>query len=506
MSLLGIDIGTSGCKAAIFAEDGTMLALAYEEYDTRHPKPGWAELDSLQVWEQVRRTIRKAAAGCSGESIRALSVSSLGEAMVPVTAGRRILGPSLLNFDLRGAEYVAGLTKALPAEKWYQVNGNLPGNQYSLTKLMWLRDNQPEIFRQADFFLHWSGFVAFMLGADPWVDYSLANRTLLFDILRCDWSEELLELAQLERQKLPPTAPSGKIIGTVARSVAEELGLPAGIPIVSGGHDQCCNGVGSGVIREGQALYGMGTYLCMMPVFASRPPDALMMERGLNTEHHAVPGLYACFIYNQGGALVKWYRDTFARLDRKEALARQADIYHLLLSEMPAGPSRVMVLPHFTATGPPDFIADSCGVITGLTLETSRGEILKGLIEATTFYLRECFDSLPATGITVTDFRAVGGGSKSDAWVQVCADILGQPFLRPKTREAGALGAAILAGAGSGVFSSMQAGVKAMVQPERTFLPDPAKYDQYQERYQHYRRLWPLMGDYLRTQPGAKHT
>ena len=498
MSLLGIDIGTSGCKAAIFTEDGRLVELAYEEYDTQRPQPGWAELDTLQVWTRIKLAIRKAATGCGGDPVRALSVSSLGEAVVPVSAGRRILGPSLLNFDARGAEYLAKLKEALPAEAWYRINGNTPGNQYSLTKLMWIRDQQPELYRQADLFLHWSGFVAFMLGGEAQVDYSLANRSLLFDIQRCDWSEELLGLAHLDREKLPPTMPAGKIIGTLAKDIAEELGLPAGIPIVSGGHDQSCNAVGCGVIAAGQAMYGMGTYLCMMPVFAQRPPATAMMERGLNTEHHVVPGLYASFIYNQGGALVKWYRDTFARLDRQQAEARQEDIYPLLLAEMPEGPSRVMALPHFTVTGPPQFIDDSCGLIAGLKLETGRGEILKGLIEATTFYLRECFEALPETGIRVTDFRAVGGGSKSDAWVQICADILGLPFLRPRIKEAGALGAAILAGTGCGVFPSLEEGVRGMVQLEQAFTPDPVRQEQYNERFSHYRRLWPLVGDYLR--------
>jgi len=498
MSLLGIDVGTSGCKAAVFSEDGRLLELAYEEYDYQHPQPGWAELDTPAVWEQIKRTIAKAVAGAGADPVQALCVSSLGEAVVPVSADRKILGPSLLNFDARGEEYLAGLQSALPAEWLYRINGNTPGNNYSLTKLMWLKQHQPDLYRQANFFLHWSGFVSFMLGAEAKVDYSLANRTLLFDLERADWSEELLERTKLDREKLPPTVPSGTVVGTVSREIGLELGLPVGIPIVSGGHDQCCNGVGCGVLAPGQAMYGMGTYLCMMPVFERRPDAAAMIARGVNTEHHAVPGQYVSFIYNQGGALVKWFRDTFAGLDKQQAKAKGQDIYDLLLAEMPAGPSRVMALPHFTATGPPQFISDSCGLIAGVKLETSRGEILKGLVEATTFYLRESFETLPETGIEITELRAVGGGSKSDAWVQICADILGRPFVRPKTSEAGALGAAILAGTGCGIFSSLEDGVKTMVQLDRTFVPDPARHQQYTERFEIYQRLWPLMADTLR--------
>ena len=497
MSLLGIDIGTSGCKAVIFSEEGRQLALAYEEYDYRSPQPGWAELDTLRVWEQVCATIRQAAASAGPDPIRALCVSSLGEAVVPVSADQRILGPSLLNFDERGLEFVPALQAGLPAEELYRINGNLPGNQYSLSKLLWLQKYQPELYSQTWRFLHWSGFAAFMLGAEATVDYSLANRSLLFDLDQAGWSSELLQRAGISREKLPPCLPSGQVIGNVSSAAAAGLGLPAGIPIVNGGHDQCCNSLGCGVTEPGQVMYGMGTYICAVPVFTRRPGTGAMIAQGLGTEHHAAPGRFVSFIYNQGGALVKWYRDTFAAQDRRQAAARGTDIYAALFAEMPAQPSRVLALPHFTATGPPAFIADSSGVLAGLHLDTPRGEILKALVESTTFYLRECFDTLPAE-IAAEDFVAAGGGSKSDAWLQVCADILGRPFMRPQVSEAGALGAALLAGAGAGIFASVQEGAKAMVHPGRYFEPDPAMQRRYNERYSRYRQLYPLLREYLR--------
>ena len=157
----------------------------------------------------------------------------------------------------------------------------------------------------------------------------------------------------------------------------------------------------------------------------------------------------------------------------------------------------MIVLPHFAPTGPPGFITDSCGVMAGLHLETSRGDILKGILEGTTYYLKECVDSLPATGIEISDYRAVGGGSKSDAWVQICADILGRPFVRPVVTEAGALGAAIMAGVGSGVFRDYETGVQAMVKLDRRFDPDPKRQQLYQERFETYRGLYPLTERYL---------
>ncbi|MCI0515161.1 hypothetical protein L0128_18255, partial [candidate division KSB1 bacterium] len=480
MSFLGIDVGTSGCKAAVFLENGQLLAAAYEEYDFQHPQPGWAELDTRQVWELIKRAIGSVAVATRHEPIQSLCVSSLGEAVVPVSRARKILGPSLLNFDRRGAAYLPNLHAQLDATRLYAVNGNTLGNHYSLTKLLWLQQHQPALYQQTDWFLHWSGFVAFMLGADAAVDYSLANRTLLFDLTRGDWSDELLGLTPIDGSKLPAPVPAGTVIGTVAPPIARELALPPGVRIVAGGHDQCCNGVGCGVIAPGQAMYGMGTYICMMPVFTQRPDANAMIAQGLNTEHHVAPRQFVSFIYNQGGALVKWFRDTFAACERQQAISAGAELYPQLLAEMPEQPSQVFALPHFTATGPPHFITDSAGVLVGLHLDTSRGEILKGLIEGVTFYLRECLEAMPA-GISITDFRAAGGGSKSDAWLQISADILGRPFLRPKINEAGAMGAAIIAATGSGVFGSLSDGVQAMVKPDREFFPNPARQSQYAE-------------------------
>jgi xylulokinase len=499
VSLLGVDVGTTGCKAAVFSEEGRLLASAYAEYDVQRPEPGWAELDAADVWARVKRTIRDVASRSGADPIQALAVSSLGEAMVPVTKDRQVLGPSIVaNFDMRGEEYLECLERALGNERLYSITGNTIGNNYGLTKLKWVKEHRPEVYERAHKFLLWGSFVSFMLGAEAVVDYSLANRTLFFDVDQENWSEEILALVELDRSKLPEVAPSGTVIGGVAEGVADELGLPADVAIVTGAHDQCANAVGCGVIEAGHAVYGMGTFICITPVFSRRRAPDVMMERGLNTEHHAVPDKYVSFIYNQGGSLVKWFRDTFAAAERQEAERTGQDVYAALIAEMPREPSRVMVLPHLARTGPPAFIGDSSGVMAGLRLETSRGEILKGILEGMTFYLKECVEALPATGIEITDFRVVGGGSKSDAWIQICADILGRPFVRPRITEAGALGAAIIAGVGRGVFPTYGAGVTAMVRLDRTFEPDRQRQALYQARFEKYRRLWPLMEEYLR--------
>ncbi len=498
MSFLGIDVGTTGCKTCVFRDDGALIASAYREYDIHTPRPGYAELDARAVWREIKDCIAQVSAASAREPIAALGVSSLGEATVPVSRGRDILGPSLLNFDERGAEFLEDLGRRLDDEPLYRINGNPLGNHYGLTKLLWMKRHCPDIWEKAHKFLLWGSFVSYLLGAEPVVDYSLASRTLLFDVEARDWSGELLAWSGIDPEKLPGIAPSGTVIGRVSRRLAEELGLPSNTAIVTGGHDQCCNAAGAGVVRRGDALLGMGTFLCAAPVFESRRDPEIMLPHGLNTEHHVVPDRFLTFLYNQAGCLLKWFRDTFAAAEHRAALAAGEDIYPQLLAEMPDAPAQVTVLPHFTTTGPPEFVADSSGVMTGLRLETRRGEILRGILEGSVFYLRDCLERAETAGIEVTRMCAVGGGSKSDAWLQLTADILKTPLVRPKQTEAGALGAAMLAAAGTQAFASLDEAVAAMSAPERDFEPRPAMSSHYDSHYVRYRQLWPLMKGYLR--------
>ena len=501
MSLLGIDVGTTGCKAAAFTLEGGLLSLAYEEYDVKSPSPGRAELDPDEVWTKIVKVVRAAAETAKADPVEALAVSSLGEAVVPVGKDRAVLGPSILNFDARGAEHVETLRGKLDSEELYRINGNTLENWYTLPKLMWIRDAEPGLYEKALAFLHWGSFVPFMLGAEPAIDYSLANRSLLFDMDATSWSDAIARKAGIDTGKLPRPVPSGRMIGRVSRHAAELTGLPPGTMIVAGAHDQCSNAVGAGVVSERVAMCGMGSYLCVVPVFSRRPEPSAMIAQGLNTEHHAAPGRYVSFLYTRGGSLVKWFRDTFARADRDRAVQNGQDIYELLLAEMPPGPGRLVVVPRFAPMGPPDFAADAAGVIAGMTLETTRGEILRGIIEGTLYHIRQLVDGIQAAGVAIDEMRAVGGGSKSAVWAGMCADIFAKPVARPRVNEAGCLGAAIIAGVGRGRFSDFSQGVEAMVSVGDRIEPDPQRQRAYEAGYQRHRGLWPLLRDYLRDRP-----
>ena len=496
MSLLGIDVGTSGCKAAAFAESGECLASAYREYATLHPRPGWAELDSREVWSCVQKTIAEVAARVAQHPVRALCVSSMGEAMTPVSKDRQILGSCILSSDTRGMEYIEALARQIPQEAFFRINPNIFGPQYSLPKLLWRRELQPALYAQAYKFLLWGDLVAFMLGCDPVTSYSHANRTLLFDIRKEDWSDPLLLLTGIERAKLPIPLPSGTVAGTVCERAARDLNLPKEVMVVVGGHDQCCGSLGAGIYQAGKAVCGIGTFECITPTYDHLPDAAAMLRHGFNIEHHVLPGLYVSFIYNQGGTLVRWFRDTFAHADRK-LLPAGEDIYDALAREMPPEPTRLFTLPYFEITGPPGFIADASGVLVGLKTSTTRGEILKSIMESVTFYFAESLQALNELGVNPSEFVATGGGAKSDQWLQLKADIFGVPFVRPRVTEASLLGAAILAGIAVGIFRHPAEAVGRFVKADRVFEPDPLRHQVYQQKLQAYRELFPLLKDFL---------
>lgn len=499
MSLLGIDVGTTGCKSILFGVNGELLAQSYAEYDIEEPRPGYAELNAPEVWERIAETIKESAAHAApGDPITAMAAASLGEAVVPVNRERRILASSILNVDSRGEEYLSRVSAAIGAEELYELNGNTLSNQYTITKLMWIAEHQPGLYEETYKFLHWGSFVGFMLGAEPAIDYSLANRSLLFDIDSCTWSDRLLRVAGIDREKLPRCVPPGTVIGEVSKDAAARLGLPAGASIVSGAHDQCANSLGAGAVEDGSALYGMGTFPTIAPSFVDRKEPARMIELGLNTEHHAIPHRYISFIYHMGGTGTKWFRDTFAAADAREAAEAGDDVYARLIAEMPDEPAPTLVLPHFAPMGPPDFVSDSAGVLLGLRLHTERGAILRGIMEGNVFALKLVVERLAGADIGLYRLRGVGGGSRERRSVQISADILNLPIDRPAVSEAGALGAALLAGMGTGLYKTADEAVETTVSIGDTIEPDPHRNARYERIFQYFKELRSLLLDFTR--------
>lgn len=479
MSLLGIDIGTTGCKSVTFSLKGEQLARSYCDYEIVENREGYSEFSPGEIWEKVLETISDVVKQTSDDPVQALSVSSLGEAMVPVSIDGTILGNSILGSDPRGEDFIDKLLERISPYDIFRITGNLPGSFYSLPKILWVKKYQPELYLNTRYFLSWSDFVCFMLGGFPSANYSLAGRSLLFDIHSCSWSEEILKVTGLDKTKFAPPVPSGTFLGYVREDLAKLLHLGKNVAIISGGHDQCCAVLGSGVKSGSKsAMYAMGTYICVAPVFSQMPDIDSMFMNKLHIEHHVVPGNFISFIFNQsGGALIKWFRQMFLPADYKGA-------YDLMFDEIKDNINNIIVSPKFGVSGPPDFLSGSQGCISGLSLSHTRGDILRATLEGISFYLRDCFEKLKGPFNDIDFLYASGGGSVSDKWLQITSDILGKTVIKNKITEASALGAAIIAGKGSNGFASIDEALDTMVQKDITIYPDLSKKVFYAKKYE----------------------
>ncbi|MEI6875757.1 MAG: FGGY family carbohydrate kinase, partial [Spirochaetota bacterium] len=270
MSILGIDIGTTNCKGTVFSIGGSssdepILCRAEREYPLIHLRPDWAELDSRAVIEAVKDVIRELALKSRTDPIRALSVCSMGEAMTPVSEDRRILGNAIIHLDSRGREQIDGFFGRIGKDEFFSINPNIPGTNYSLPKLLWRKDRERALFDSAWKFLLFDELLLFMLGLEPLTSFSLANRTMLFDIRAERLSDRLLSLSGMDSGMLGRPVASGTLAGELGAKVAADLGLERGVVCVVGAHDQCCNALGAGVTRAGQAVCGIGTVECITP-------------------------------------------------------------------------------------------------------------------------------------------------------------------------------------------------------------------------------------------------
>lgn len=446
MSFLGLDIGTSGCKACVFDTGGRLMAKASREYAVSHPQGGWAELDSRTVGDLCLEVIREAAGETPDDPVQALAISSQGEAFTCLDGGKNILSNAMVSSDNRASDLLPAWVEEFGAGRLYAKTGHTAHPIFTLFKLLWLRQNRPAIWRRARRFLCFEDYLHFRLGVEPAISWSLAGRTLLFNISEARWDEEILKAAGITVDQLAKPLPPGAIVGCIPPSLAEDLHLAPGALVVAGGHDQVCCALGSGAISPGQASLVTGSVECVVVAFHEPTRHETLREANLCTYSHALPGRYASLAYNlTGGNLLKWFRDELGEVERKEAKRSGRDVYDLIFQHMVDRPSSLMVLPYFTASGTPYFDANTPGAILGLRFATTREEILRGLLEGLAYELRLNFELLRGAGIPINEILAVGGGAKNRKWLQLKADILGQPVHVPKVTETGCMGGALLA-------------------------------------------------------------
>ncbi len=494
MSLLGLDVGTTGTKAVVFDLDGRVIASAYREYPLYSPQPGWQELDPEQVWDNVKEVLAEAASKSQRDPIKAMALSAQGEACHAVAKDGSCLTNSIVTFDARTAHMPAWWMERISRLELAQITGMPLHGMYSLNKILWWKENQPDVYRRTWKFLCYEDFVHHRLGLEPCMSHSLAARTMALDVKAGDWSSTILDMAGVDRALLPATAPSGHPVGTIPDKVADEIGLPRGVVVATGGHDQPAGALGAGITKSGEAMYATGTVECIAPVFDAFTVTQETVDYNLCCYPSCLEGLYASISFNfTGGSLLKWYRDTFARYEKEQAEASGEDVYDRICREVPTEPEDVLILPHFTVTGTPHFDTQSSGAILGLGLETTRGEIVSAILSGVIYEMKLNIELLQSVGVDIRLLKNVGGGAKSPAWIQRKADIMNMPVALPETTEAAAFGAALLGGAAAGKVNDVKKTAEELVKVKEVYQPDPSASAAYQERFGLYKKIYPAL-------------
>ncbi len=493
MSYLGLDIGSTGCKAVAFDDRGRELASAYREYPVLVPREGWAELDSRRVLLLCREVVREAARGAGRDKIRGLCVSSQGEAFTPVGSHGEILGNAMLSFDTRSREAMESFGARFGRQRLYRITGHTAHTMFTLFKLLWLKRHRHRIWRRAARFHCFEDLFHSQLGIEPAMSWPMAGRTMLFDVRKHDWDRSVLKAAGIDRRKLPRILPAGAKVGVIPPARARVFGLPPGVVVAAGGHDQTCAALGTGITTPGKAMYATGTVECICPAFARARFDRALFDSNLCTYDYTVKGMYTTVAFSlTGGNILKWFRDEWGAEEAREAARRKISPYQAILERMAPKPTRLMVLPYFTPSGTPYFDTETAGAVLGLRLASSRGQILRALLEGVAFEIRLNLEILERAGAPVRQLLASGGGSRSKVWTQLKADVIGKPITTVKVTETGCLGAAILARhAVSG--TPLKRLARAMVRTGPVVRPQPGNSAYYRKRFEIYRRLYPAL-------------
>lgn len=499
MKIAGLDIGTTGCKCTVFDEKGKYLGKAYRDYPVLR-SIGNHEIDITAIMEGVYAVIREMAEAFP--DIAGLGVTSFGETFVLTDEKGNPLHLAMLYTDPRGAEECRELTEKTGEKTIANITGLRPHEMYSISKLMWIKKHQPAIYKEAKHIFLMEDYVVFHLTGKAQIDYSLASRTMAFDIHRLDWSDQILEAAGINRKLFSVCVPSGSIAGTILPEVAARTGLSEKVQIVSISHDQVAAAVGAGAFDKTVAVDGAGTVECLTPIYEGIPDADQMYEGYFSVVPYVLPGMYVAYAFSYtGGALIQWCVDTFARERQRKSREQKISVNTLLEKEYAKkhqeGPSGMLVLPHFAGAATPYMDTGSKGAILGLTVASTAADIYRGCMEGVVYEMYLNYQSLAGSGICFEKLNATGGGAHSSLWMQMKADVLNLPITALKTVDAGTVGCAMLTGVAIGMFRELKEAARLMVEETVTYRPRQEIHEKYMRVYERYRKVYeairPLM-------------
>ena len=488
--LLGIDIGTSACKAAVFNRNGEVIASASEEYPVYYPHPGWAEQDPRDWWRAVCTAIKRMAAdGVDLSEIAGVGIDGQSWSAIPVDQAGNVLARTPIWMDTRAQDICDEYNERLGADRIFRTAGNSLQPSYTTAKILWYRRNLPEVYRRTYKILQSNSYIAFRLTGSMTQDISQGYGLHCFDMRTGAWDEELCEALEIPRPLLPDIYPSHAVIGTVTDQAAEESGLTAGTPVAAGGLDAACGTLGAGVVHPGetqeQGGQAGGMSICI---------DTYQADPRLILGYHVVPGRWLLQGGTTGGGgVMRWLEREFGAYEREAGKGcgkSSLELFNEAAEAVGPGCDGMVFLPYMSGERSPIWDPDAKGVYYGMDFGKTKGHFIRAAMEGVAYSLRHNLEIAREAGAEAEVLRAMGGSATSLLWTQIKSDITGKPIVVPSSDTATTLGAVILAGVGVGMYGSFEEAVGLTVKEKRRHEPNPEHREVYERNYQIYLELY----------------
>lgn len=494
--LIGIDVGTTGTKTILIDEQGSLVASFLEEYPLHTPHPKWAEQDPADWWKATVNSIKAvlAESGVKTDDVSGVGLSGQMHGLVLIDKNYDVLRPAILWCDVRTTEQCNYITEKVGKELLVQSTCNPALEGFTAPKLIWVRDNEPEIYDKAFKMMLPKDYVRFRLTGELACEVSDAAGTILFDVRKREWSQEVLDRLDISSDLMPPCYESIDVCGTITPEVAKLTGLNPGTPVVGGGADNACTAVGNGIVVTGKTSASIGTSGTMLT-----PTDTPEVDPDLraHTFCHCVPNKwYVMGVMLSAGGAFRWLRDTLCSEEVAQAQKKGVDPYEILTEEaaqIDPGCEGLVFLPYLIGERTPHGDANAKSVFFGLTLRHGKNHMVRSVMEGVTYGMRDSLEIISGLGLDVGQITATGGGARSALWRQMQADIYGAEVVTINIAEGPAFGAAILAGVGAGVYKSIEEATGEMVKVTSTTQPIENNRKVYEEYYQTYRALYPAL-------------
>lgn len=499
--LLGVDLGTSGTKTVLFDVDGNVIASKTVEYPMYQEKNGWAEQDPLDWWNAAVETIRAVVteSGVDNADIKGLGISGQMHGLVMLDKDCKVLRRSIIWADQRTAKECEEITERVGAQRLIEITANPALTGFTASKILWVRNNQPEIYAQCAHILLPKDYVRYMLTGDFATEVSDASGMQLLDVPNRCWSDEILEKLDIDKALLPKVYESPEVTGVISEKAAKLTGLKPGTIVVGGAGDNAAAAVGTGVVEDGKAFTTIGT---SGVVFAHTDKLSIEPQGRIHALCCAVPGAWHVMgVVQSAGLSLKWYRDNFCSAEKEAAAGMGVDPYYLMdqqAAKAPIGCNRLLYLPYLMGERTPHLDADCRAAFIGLNTIHTKYDMLRAVMEGVTYALRDSVEILREMGGDIDCMLACGGGGTSKVWRQMLADTFNCSVRTAVSKEGPALGVAILAGVGAGIYPSVQEGCRRVIRLNEPQEPIAENIPQYETYYRMYTKLYPALKDFYK--------